>query len=190
MNLSASQARADAARGLVPQPQARPRSALAAFLWPPTVPLGISLPTAGKQGVSVTQFSRQPRDNTVGDAIEGIYNILIIEITGLADSLTTPLILWTVSHDRVAQGCHLRAWHVRLCGVLSQRPLGPAAGSVHTKRGGTSLLPCVLTSQPRRVHRMTLFLAQFSIEDLQAQPRQTTCWDGVRNYQVGGLAGP
>ena len=37
---------------------------------------------------------------------------------------------------------------------------------------------------------MTLFLAQFSIEDLQAQPRQTTCWDGVRNYQVGRLAGP
>ena len=37
---------------------------------------------------------------------------------------------------------------------------------------------------------MTLFLAQFSIEDLQAQPRQTTCWDGVRNYQVGGLVGP
>ena len=50
----------------------------AAFFWPPTVPLGISLPTAGNQGVSVTQFSRQPRDNTVGDAIEGIY-ILIIE---------------------------------------------------------------------------------------------------------------
>uniref|UniRef100_A0A8B9XNC3 Thymocyte nuclear protein 1 n=1 Tax=Bos mutus grunniens TaxID=30521 RepID=A0A8B9XNC3_BOSMU len=24
---------------------------------------------------------------------------------------------------------------------------------------------------------------KFSIEDLQAQPRQTTCWDGVRNYQ-------
>ncbi|XP_069410739.1 thymocyte nuclear protein 1 isoform X2 [Ovis canadensis] len=25
---------------------------------------------------------------------------------------------------------------------------------------------------------------KFSIEDLQAQPRQTTCWDGVRNYQI------
>ncbi|ELR48562.1 Thymocyte nuclear protein 1, partial [Bos mutus] len=25
---------------------------------------------------------------------------------------------------------------------------------------------------------------KFSIEDLQAQPRQTTCWDGVRNYQA------
>lgn len=69
--------------------------ALAAFLWPPTVPLGISLPTAGEQGVSVTQSSRQPRDSTVGDAIEGIYSILIVEVTGLADSLTTPLILWT-----------------------------------------------------------------------------------------------
>uniref|UniRef100_A0A8C3WBT7 Thymocyte nuclear protein 1 n=1 Tax=Catagonus wagneri TaxID=51154 RepID=A0A8C3WBT7_9CETA len=25
---------------------------------------------------------------------------------------------------------------------------------------------------------------KFSIEDLKAQPRQTTCWDGVRNYQA------
>lgn len=25
---------------------------------------------------------------------------------------------------------------------------------------------------------------KFSIEDLQAQPKQTTCWDGVRNYQA------
>ncbi|XP_040113705.1 thymocyte nuclear protein 1 isoform X5 [Oryx dammah] len=25
---------------------------------------------------------------------------------------------------------------------------------------------------------------KFSIKDLQAQPRQTTCWDGVRNYQI------
>lgn len=34
---------------------------------------------------------------------------------------------------------------------------------------------------------MTLFLVQFSIEDLRAQPKQTACWDGVRNYQVSGL---
>lgn len=34
---------------------------------------------------------------------------------------------------------------------------------------------------------MTLFLAQFSIEDLRAQPKQTACWDGVRNYQVSRL---
>uniref|UniRef100_A0A2K5KWY0 Thymocyte nuclear protein 1 n=1 Tax=Cercocebus atys TaxID=9531 RepID=A0A2K5KWY0_CERAT len=27
---------------------------------------------------------------------------------------------------------------------------------------------------------------KFSIEDLKAQPKQTTCWDGVRNYQVRG----
>ncbi|XP_029811891.1 thymocyte nuclear protein 1 isoform X2 [Suricata suricatta] len=27
-------------------------------------------------------------------------------------------------------------------------------------------------------------LGQFSIEDLKAQPKQTTCWDGVRNYQA------
>lgn len=47
----------------------------AAFLLPPTVPLGISLPRAGNQGVSVNQFSQQPRDNTVGEAIEGIHNI-------------------------------------------------------------------------------------------------------------------
>lgn len=25
---------------------------------------------------------------------------------------------------------------------------------------------------------------KFSIEDLKAQPKQTACWDGVRNYQV------
>ncbi|XP_077914875.1 thymocyte nuclear protein 1 isoform X3 [Halichoerus grypus] len=25
---------------------------------------------------------------------------------------------------------------------------------------------------------------KFSIEDLQAQPKQTACWDGVRNYQA------
>ncbi|NWH81135.1 THYN1 protein, partial [Piaya cayana] len=25
---------------------------------------------------------------------------------------------------------------------------------------------------------------QFSIDDLKAQPNQTTCWDGVRNYQA------
>ncbi|XP_030774728.1 thymocyte nuclear protein 1 isoform X3 [Rhinopithecus roxellana] len=25
---------------------------------------------------------------------------------------------------------------------------------------------------------------KFSIEDLKAQPKQTTCWDGVRNYQA------
>ncbi|XP_014443857.1 thymocyte nuclear protein 1 isoform X1 [Tupaia chinensis] len=25
---------------------------------------------------------------------------------------------------------------------------------------------------------------KFSIEDLRAQPKQTTCWDGVRNYQA------
>nr|XP_011730113.1 thymocyte nuclear protein 1 isoform X5 [Macaca nemestrina] len=25
---------------------------------------------------------------------------------------------------------------------------------------------------------------KFSIEDLKAQPKQTTCWDGVRNYQI------
>ncbi|MBV99990.1 Thymocyte nuclear protein 1, partial [Eschrichtius robustus] len=24
---------------------------------------------------------------------------------------------------------------------------------------------------------------KFSIEDLKAQPKQTACWDGVRNYQ-------
>ncbi|XP_039109712.1 thymocyte nuclear protein 1 isoform X3 [Hyaena hyaena] len=27
-------------------------------------------------------------------------------------------------------------------------------------------------------------LGQFSIEDLKAQPKQTACWDGVRNYQA------
>src|SRR5687767_8142698 len=26
--------------------------------------------------------------------------------------------------------------------------------------------------------------AEFSIEDLKRAPRQTTCWDGVRNYQA------
>ncbi|XP_075858779.1 thymocyte nuclear protein 1 isoform X2 [Microcebus murinus] len=25
---------------------------------------------------------------------------------------------------------------------------------------------------------------KFGIEDLKAQPKQTTCWDGVRNYQI------
>ncbi|MBF0842156.1 EVE domain-containing protein, partial [Staphylococcus lentus] len=25
---------------------------------------------------------------------------------------------------------------------------------------------------------------KFSIEDLKAQPKQTACWDGVRNYQA------
>ncbi len=29
------------------------------------------------------------------------------------------------------------------------------------------------------------FILQFGIEDLKALPDQTSCWDGVRNYQVG-----
>lgn len=33
------------------------------------------------------------------------------------------------------------------------------------------------------------FIWQFSVDDLKAQPNQTTCWDGVRNYQVGAHGG-
>lgn len=29
------------------------------------------------------------------------------------------------------------------------------------------------------------FAFQFGIEDLKAMSDQTSCWDGVRNYQVG-----
>ena len=29
-----------------------------------------------------------------------------------------------------------------------------------------------------------VFICQFGIEDLKRSPDQTTCWDGVRNYQV------
>lgn len=34
----------------------------------------------------------------------------------------------------------------------------------------------------------TSFALQFGIEDLKAQPEQTACWDGVRNYQVKMIA--
>ena len=29
-----------------------------------------------------------------------------------------------------------------------------------------------------------LLILQFSIDDLQKEPNQTACWDGVRNYEV------
>lgn len=37
---------------------------------------------------------------------------------------------------------------------------------------------------------MTLFLAQFSIGRSPGTAQADDVWDGVRNYQVGGKAGP
>ena len=31
---------------------------------------------------------------------------------------------------------------------------------------------------------MCIMFFQYGIEDLKAEPSQTACWDGVRNYQV------
>ena len=47
-------------------------------------------------------------------------------------------------------------------------------GHKRTQRGTTKARYWLMKSEPRA----------FSIQDLQKAPRQTTCWDGVRNYQA------
>ena len=39
-------------------------------------------------------------------------------------------------------------------------------------------------TQGRRYWLMKSEPSVFSIEDLARSPKQTTCWDGVRNYQA------
>ena len=47
-------------------------------------------------------------------------------------------------------------------------------GHKRTKRGTAKANYWLMKSEP----------SAFSIQDLQKAPRQTTCWDGVRNYQA------
>lgn len=54
---------------------------------------------------------------------------------------------------------------------------------------GTTL-PTKTTATPRATRHYWLLKSEpqsFSIDDLAAAPRQTTCWDGVRNYQARNL---
>lgn len=46
------------------------------------------------------------------------------------------------------------------------------------KRSGTP------SRQPRRFWLLKSEPNSYSIDDLAAEPRQTTCWDGIRNYQA------
>lgn len=46
------------------------------------------------------------------------------------------------------------------------------------------LCQCILKCELVSLVWCFLFTLQFGIEDLKALPDQTSCWDGVRNYQV------
>ncbi|KAM9033235.1 thymocyte nuclear protein 1 isoform 6-T6 [Sarcophilus harrisii] len=42
----------------------------------------------------------------------------------------------------------------------------------------------LMKSEPESRMEKGVDVKQFGIEDLKAQPKQTACWDGVRNYQA------
>lgn len=65
---------------------------------------------------------------------------------------------------------------------VRQEGSGPQAPG--TKNGAKSSINYwLMKSEPEsRLHRGVDM--KFSIEDLKAQPQQTACWDGVRNYQA------
>jgi predicted RNA-binding protein with PUA-like domain len=57
--------------------------------------------------------------------------------------------------------------------------------SAHLRRGGPGVtMRREMRPRPRRYWLMKSEPEVFSIDDLRRAPGQTTCWDGVRNYQA------